>query len=75
MADDEIEYIEIDGHRVDARKADRFYHGSDGRRVTDEEWDEDRRRARGESDVHAELRDTPPEGDIIASYDDEEGDE
>lgn len=69
MAADEIEWLEIDGHRVDARKADRFYHGSDGRRVTDEEWDEDRRRARGESDVVVPISDTPPEGDIIASYD------
>lgn len=72
MAEDEIEWIEIDGHRVDARKADRFYHGSDGRRVSDEDWDEDRRRARGESDVVVPISTTPPEGDIIASYDDEE---
>lgn len=67
------DYIEIDGHRVDPEKAHRFYHG-DGRRVSDEEWDEDRRRAiaamNGEGE--AVLSDVPPEGDIIAHYEDEE---
>jgi hypothetical protein len=57
------DYVEIDGHRVDPRKLDRFYHG-DGRRVTDEEWDEDRRRAiaglAGEDIVGLDIRDTPP---------------
>lgn len=36
--------VEIDGHLVDADKVDRFYHGSDGRRLTDEEWDVSRDR-------------------------------
>lgn len=33
------EKVKIDGHMVDVEKADRFYHGSDGSRVSDEEWD------------------------------------
>ena len=36
---------ELNGHTIDTRKADRFFSGKDGRQVTDEEWDEDRRRA------------------------------
>lgn len=35
----------LNGHTIDTRKADRFFSGKDGRQVTDEEWDEDRRRA------------------------------
>lgn len=38
------EYIDIDGHKVDAAKADHFYSQRDGRRVTDAEWDEERKR-------------------------------
>lgn len=36
--------VEIDGHLVDADKVDCFYHGSDGRRISDAEWDESRDR-------------------------------
>lgn len=34
----------IDGHKVDPELVDRFYNGSDGRRTSDAEWDETRRR-------------------------------
>ena len=57
------EFVELDGHKVDPKKLDRFYH-ADGRRVTDEEWDEDRRRAiaglNGEVIVPIDVRDEPP---------------
>lgn len=60
----------LDGHLIDLRKADRFYSGRDGRRVTDEEWDEDRRRAiaggAGDLAVPVPVSKTPPEGDTIA---------
>jgi hypothetical protein len=36
-------YVDIDGHRVLADKADAFYN-HDGTRVTDEQWDESKRR-------------------------------
>lgn len=36
--------IDIDGHSVDPSLADRFFNASDGSRVTDEQWDEDKRR-------------------------------
>ncbi len=36
--------VRIDGHTVDARNADQFFNGSDGSRVTDEQWDESRDR-------------------------------
>jgi hypothetical protein len=42
----EIEYVDIDGHRVPAHLADMFYDGRTGERITDEEWDEQRRRLR-----------------------------
>lgn len=45
------EFIDIDGHKVDPKKVDRFYNGSDGTRVTDEQWDEDKRRAIEFADV------------------------
>lgn len=38
-----MEYIDIDGHQVEAGKADRFYN-YDGTRVSDEQWDESKRR-------------------------------
>ena len=57
------EFIELEGHKVDPTKIDRFYHG-DGRRVSDEEWDEDKRRAiaglAGEVIVPLDVRDEPP---------------
>lgn len=37
-------FIEIDGHKVDADIADLFYNMSDGSRVTNDEWDESKRR-------------------------------
>lgn len=40
------EYIDIDGHNVPAVMADQFYDGRTGRRITDAEWDESRRRIR-----------------------------
>lgn len=41
--DDDEAYIDIDGHRVRASEADHFWNG-DGTRVTDEQWDETKRR-------------------------------
>jgi hypothetical protein len=38
------EKVELDGHLVDADKLDQFHNGSDGSRVTDEEWDESKAR-------------------------------
>lgn len=38
------ELVIIDGHKVDPHLVDRFYNGSDGRRTTDTEWDESKRR-------------------------------
>lgn len=38
------EPVIIDGHKVDPHLVDRFYNGYDGRRVTDDEWDETKRR-------------------------------
>lgn len=32
-------YVEIDGHKVLATEADNFYHGDNGERLTDAEWD------------------------------------
>lgn len=68
------EWIELDGHKVDPEKLDRFYNG-DGTRVTDEQWDEDRRRAiaglAGEDIVGLDIRTEPPEGDVIATYGEE----
>ena len=57
------EFVDLEGHKVDPEKLDRFYHG-DGRRVSDEEWDEDRNRAiAGLADeviVPLDIRDEPP---------------
>lgn len=39
-----IENVIIDGHNVPAAIADQFYNASDGSRVTDEQWDESKRR-------------------------------
>lgn len=47
------EKVEIRGHQVAAVRADQFFHGSDGRPTTDEEYDESMRRIR-----EAEARDT-----------------
>lgn len=38
------ETVELDGHQVDAHSIDMFFDGDTGRRVTDEEWDESKRR-------------------------------
>lgn len=38
--------VDIDGHKVDAEIVDKFFHGDDGKRLTDEEWDEMKRRER-----------------------------
>ena len=38
------ETIEIDGHQVPAHLVDLFYNGSDGSRVSDEQWDEQKAR-------------------------------
>lgn len=40
----EQELVEIDGHQVEAHRVDDFFDGETGRRVTDEEWDESKRR-------------------------------
>ena len=62
-----MKYVDIDGHKVDARIADRFYNDSDGSRVTDEQWDETKRRieTNGEG-VDIPKSTTLPEGDIFA---------
>jgi hypothetical protein len=48
MADtpEKIEIIGEDGkvHWVDVKAADLFFHGSDGRPLTDEEWDQQKAR-------------------------------
>lgn len=44
MSDDDIEYIELDGHKVDPATIDLFYDMRTGQRVTDEQWDETKRR-------------------------------
>ena len=38
--------VTIDGHEVPVHLVDHFYDGRTGERVTDEEWDESRDRAR-----------------------------
>jgi hypothetical protein len=39
-------FVEINGHRVDARYADLFRSGVDGSPISDDEWDEQIRRIR-----------------------------
>jgi hypothetical protein len=63
------EYVDLEGHRVRADQLDRFYHGRDGSRVTDEEWDEEKRRREGRSSVSVIVSTTRPPD---AVYDDEE---
>lgn len=70
MADDS-EYVDLDGHRVKRTELDRFFHGKDGRRVSDEEWDEDKRRREDPDSVHVVVSDTPPPD---AVYEDEDDD-
>ena len=41
------ETVQLDGHTVEARRLDEFYNGSDGSRVTDEQWDTSRDRSAG----------------------------
>lgn len=63
--------MKIDGHEVDPDKVDRFFNGSDGSRVTDEQWDESRDRTAESLD---DLRllgfeyvgDSCPSGDEVA---------
>lgn len=38
------EYIEVDGHKVDPAIIDLFFDMKTGERVTDEQWDETKRR-------------------------------
>jgi hypothetical protein len=40
----EPEWVFIDEHRVRASEADRFFDGKTGERLTDEQWDESKRR-------------------------------
>lgn len=66
-----MEKVIIDGHTVDARDADKFYNGSDGSRVTDEQWDTSRDRvAHTLDDLRAlgfkHVGSTCPEGHEIA---------
>ena len=44
MTDEPRTTVDIDGHKVDADKVDLFFNQHDGSRVTDEEWDESKRR-------------------------------
>lgn len=45
------ETVVIDGHHVPAHQADLFYNADDGSRITDEQWDESKRRvAEAEAD-------------------------
>lgn len=60
------DFIELDGHRVDRRILDRFYNAADGSRVTDDQWDEEKRRREGFVPASLVVSDTPPEGSVIA---------
>lgn len=39
-------FVDIDGHKVLAHRADEFYDGRTGERVSDEDYDESERRKR-----------------------------
>lgn len=52
--------VVIDGHEVPARLVDQFFSGRDGRRVTDAEWDEAKRRVED-----AEMLDTDPDNPLV----------
>lgn len=39
MATHEIEYIELDGHKIDPAIIDRFFDMKTGERITNEQWD------------------------------------
>ena len=54
------EFIDIDGHKVEADKADLFYNMDDGSRVSDSDWDESKRRIED-----AEMLDTDPENPLV----------
>lgn len=41
--------IEVNGHKVDAAKADYFFDGKTGEPITDEQWDEAKRRLAGDN--------------------------
>lgn len=41
-----METIKIDGHNVPVDKADLFFDGETGKRLTDDEWDEQQKRIR-----------------------------
>lgn len=46
----DTEYIELDGHKIDPAIIDLFFDMRTGERITDEEWDETKRRiAAGEA--------------------------
>lgn len=69
--DEPDEFIKLDGHLIDPTKLDRFYNG-DGTRVTDEEWDEDKRRAiaglAGEDIVGLNITTELPEGHEFGTF-------
>jgi len=50
-----MSFVEIDGHKVDERLVDRFYNAHDGSRVSDEDWDESKRRELAAVDDVAET--------------------
>lgn len=45
------DYVLIDGHKVAPHLVDEFYNGDDGGRVTDEQWDESKRRLENDNDT------------------------
>lgn len=81
MEAEEIEWVDLVGtdgktHKVDLTKMDRHFNG-DGTLTTDEQWDEDKRRAvaglAGELVVPIEVTTELPPGSVFASYPEEEG--
>lgn len=55
-----MRFVEIDGYKVDADTADLFYNANDGSRVTDEQWDESKRRM-----LEVETLDSDPDNPFV----------
>lgn len=58
-----METISVNGHDVPAAEADRFFNGRDGSPLTDEQWDEDKRRRENAPQDEDEHLWTPVGGD------------
>lgn len=55
--------MNLEGYIVDSRKLDRFYNGSDGSRVSDEQWDEEKKRYQSATLEGLPVQITLPTGD------------